>query len=297
MLAPFTIPDFGYDEEPDEQPHDLGTLNFAASPVNTSNDVPETEHLTAEDRLTQEIAAFSQQDTHEDTLSNVDDLPEESSIDTYSHNEEADTLDNMPEDSLLTDNNAAPEIEDDDDFDMSSFGDAASIYDEDTDTPHEEFTTPEPEPEPEPEEITPSASFIPDAGEQKEKQKTMGIRDKLKAKKDGASSGKAGLFTNILLILLLIVGGLLLWQLYGISDKLTLLSMNAGASFTSAPSTTSAPEVYEYAIDFILDSNINERMAARGRDGWQVVGSRRTVDATNGQYGYELIFMRKLTGR
>ena len=124
----------------------------------------------------------------------------------------------------------------------------------------------------------------------------MGIRDKLKAKKDGASSGRTGLFTNILLTLLLIVGGLLLWQLHSLSDKLTLTAMNS-ESLGTVSGVDQTPATYDYAIDFILDPNIPERMAARGREGWQVVGSMRNRDSMTGQPGYEFIFMRRRTGR
>ena len=285
MLDPFAIPDFGdndSDSEPALSPEaDISSMGIVSNPVDLSKPEPESEPLTAEDRLAQEIAAFSQQDAPEN-------------IDIDSHNEEESIQDNMPEDSLLTDNEAADFEDDDGSLDMSSFGDAASIYDENTDPSHEEFTAPELQPEPE--EITPSASYIADAGEQKERQKTMGIRDKLKAKKDGASSGRTGLFTNILLTLLLIVGGLLLWQLHSLSDKLTLAAMNS-ESLGTVSGVDQTPATYDYAIDFILDPNIPERMAARGREGWQVVGSMRNRDSMTGQPGYEFIFMRRRTGR
>ena len=99
----------------------------------------------------------------------------------------------------------------------------------------------------------------------------------------------------VLMTLLLIVGGLIFWQLLQLSDKLTSLSMNSPA-FESIPVVETKPS-YDYAIDFILDPNLTERMAQRGRDGWQVVGSRRTQDSTTGQYGYEFIFMRRTQGR
>lgn len=144
-----------------------------------------------------------------------------------------------------------------------------------------------------------------DIEEQQEKEKTMTIRDKLSKRKPNstsspakASSGKSragsGFMTSLLLLLLVIVGAMLLWQIMQLSERITM-AMSADG-FGSAESIE-ANSSYDYAIDFILDPNLTERMAARGREGWQVVGSRRTQDATTGQFGYEFIFMRKLQGR
>ena len=148
---------------------------------------------------------------------------------------------------------------------------------------------------------------IEDIGEQQEKEKTMTIRDKLSKRKQGgtsspaktSSSGKrragSGFLTPLLLLLLVVVGGMLLWQIMQLSDKITM-AMSGTDGFGSIESGE-ASFSYDYAIDFILDPNLTERMAARGREGWQVVGSRRTQDTTTGQFGYEFIFMRKLQGR
>ena len=127
----------------------------------------------------------------------------------------------------------------------------------------------------------------------------MGIREKLAAKKnaDGSSKSSAGIggiLLPLLLTGLLVVGGLILWQIWGLGSRLSAFSASDGFGGTSAISE--APASYEYAIDFILDGNIVARMAERGKAGWQVVGSRRTQDSTTGQYGYEFIFMRR-TGR
>lgn len=101
--------------------------------------------------------------------------------------------------------------------------------------------------------------------------------------------------TPLLLLLLVIVGGLLLWQIMQLSDKITLAM--SGTDPFGNPGVSEANSSYDYAIDFILDPNLTDRMAARGREGWQVVGSRRTQDSTTGQFGYEFIFMRRLQGR
>ncbi len=162
---------------------------------------------------------------------------------------------------------------------------------------------------------TPSFGETVDDVEQQEKEKTVKIREKLKRKKEASgnpeaapaatpakkkSSGngksKSGYLTLVLIFLLLIVGVLLLLQLHQFSDRITAAITNSG-SFDGNTSGVEANASYDYAIDFILDPNLTERMAARGREGWQVVGSRRTQDTTTGQYGYEFIFMRRLGGK
>ena len=208
----------------------------------------------------------------------------------------------MPE-SLLDENEHEQQVDDEigDDWDINSLGivsEAASIPDDE----------PEPEPELEP-------SFMNET-EETHKEKTMGIREKLAARKNGASpkdsssssaatkktsssSSGGGMLLPLLLFLLLIVGGLTLWQLYTLPDKLAsviAMSSSGGGVFDSVSGIESKPS-YDYAIDFIVDQNIVERMSQRGRDGWQVVGSRRTQDTTSGQYGYEIIFMRRISGR
>ena len=151
-----------------------------------------------------------------------------------------------------------------------------------------------------------------DSAEQQEKEKTMSLREKLSLKhqnaggtspapaaKSSKSSGKGrsgkGFLTPILLLLLVIVGILLLLQIRQLSDSINAAMLGAGTFDGSA--SIDANSSYDYAIDFILDPNLVDRMAARGREGWQVVGSRRTMDSTTGQYGYEFIFMRRIPGR
>ncbi|MBQ7215394.1 MAG: hypothetical protein IJS39_05365 [Synergistaceae bacterium] len=159
----------------------------------------------------------------------------------------------------------------------------------------------------------PSFGETVDEAEQQEKEKTMNIREKLSKRKQGqkdsgnpapapaaakkkfSGKGKSSYLTPVLIFLLLIVGVLLLLQIRQFSERITNAVMNSGA-FDGNASGIEARASYDYAIDFILDPNLTERMAARGRDGWQVVGSRRTQDTTTGQYGYEFIFMRRLGG-
>ena len=258
----------------------------------------ESEILTAEQRLQQEIANFSQAQPE----INTDIISPEINIDTQENiniQEEAQPENTMPEQSLLDSSQDINEIEEEtgDDWDISSLGalsEAASIPDD------------------EPEDLTPQetpTTIIMANSEQAEQEKTMGIREKLAERKNAASAKKAatsssssssggsrgGLLLPILLGLLLLLGGIIAWQLHQISDKITLAMMNS-AGFEHV-SGFEAPPSYDYTIDFILDPNITERMAARGREGWQVVGSRRTQDSTTGQYGYEFIFMRRRSGR
>lgn len=157
----------------------------------------------------------------------------------------------------------------------------------------------------------PSFAETVDEAEQQEKEKTVKIREKLKNKKEASGTpeagsapakkkfsgkGRGGYLTPALIFLLLIVGVLLLFQLHQFSDRITAAMMNSG-TFDGNTSGVEANASYDYAIDFIVDPNLTERMAARGREGWQIVGSRRTQDTTTGQYGYEFVFMRRLGGK
>ena len=218
-------------------------------------------------------------------------------------NEEAITETKMPEESLLDGVETETETENDE-WDMSSLGElgqAAVIPDD------------EPEYEPVakiPETVT--EMITQPETEDDHKEKTMGIREKLALRKNAnsdeksakkksssssSSSSGGGFFMPLILTLLLIVGALILWQLTQVSNKLTSLALNSQGGFESVSITEAPNPSYDYAIDFILDPNLSERMSQRGRDGWQIVGSRRTQDSTTGQYGYELIFMRRTPGR
>ena len=141
--------------------------------------------------------------------------------------------------------------------------------------------------------------------EQQEREKTMTIRDKLRGRKQDAAGGtapapakkkssgksKGGLITPLLIFMLLVVGVLLLIQLQRLSDGINAAVLG-GAAFEETPGIEANPS-YEYAIDFILDQNLKDRMAERGVAGWQVVGSMRNRHAVTGEPGYEFIFMRR----
>jgi len=143
----------------------------------------------------------------------------------------------------------------------------------------------------------------PDPGEEQEKEKVMDLREKVasKTKKGGGLSSKksskskkgfsaGGIILPLLLIALLGVGGFIAWELIQLNNRLNSMDMGAGAAASMPGNSNSS---YEYAVDFIFDSNLNGRMSQRGKEGWQVVGSRRTQDTITGQLGYEFIFMRK----
>ena len=274
------------DDIPDDEPmiESDTELEVEDVPVPDAEPEPESEseHITAQQRLEQEIAYFTQ-NAPDDT-----------------NNEEAEQEKKMPE--SLLDENEHQEDDDEigDDWDINSLGivsEAASIPDDE----------PEPEPELEP-------SLMTGITEETHKEKTMGLREKLAAKKNGtepkdssspaskknsSSSGSSGgILLPSLLTLLLIVGALTLWQLYSLPDRLaSVIAMNSGGGNFESVSGIETNPSYDYSIDFILDQNIPERMSQRGREGWQVVGSRRTQDSTTGQYGYEIIFMRRISGR
>ncbi len=266
-------------------------------PENESeSDESEVEPLTAQQRLEQEIAQFTQ-----DAPANENDKD--------TQQEEVSPENDMP-DNLLdgTENDIAPQDDEEigDDWDINSLGivsEATSIPDDGPEPEHEEH---EPELDP---------SFMTGPTEETHKEKTMGLREKLAAKKNGeapkdsspasskktsSSSSGGGILIPILLFLLLIVGALTLWQLFSLPDRLaSVIAMSSnGVSGVFEPlSHAESNSSYDYTIDFILDNNIVERMSQRGKDGWQVVGSRRTQDSTTGQYGYEIIFMKRISGR
>ena len=268
---PFTIPESLLNDDEDED--------------EIKKQVNEPEPLTEQERLTQEVAAMSQEfDFNNDNDNNIN------------NNEEAPQNIDMPE-QILLDND-----DNDEDFDASSLGElgqAAEIPDHEAEDFHAM-------PETVTEIITDTTSGIVQNGqngEDEHKEKTMSIREKLASRKGGKSSenssakksSSSGLLTSILLGFILIIGALILWQLMQLSDKITSFAMNS-TNF-DAPVNESSKQSYDYAIDFIIDPNLTDRMSQRGREGWQVVGSRRTQDSTTGQYGYEFIFMRKTPSR
>ena len=304
-LEPEPTPEF--EPEPESEPEipDTFTETKDDSPFPVDEAEPEvmSEPLTEQDRLAQEVAAMTQEVEPED---NIPDITPEFELDNIQ--EEAAQENNMPEQSLLNDD--TPENLNDnanDDWDISSLGElgaAATIPGDDPDDFHAE-------PETVTEVITApenlSAGIVSNP-EDEHKEKTMSIREKLASRKNAASdsttSGKkkssggggGGFLLPLLLTAIAVIGGLMLWQIMTLSDKITSMAMNS-SNFESSSGYEASNPSYDYAIDFILDPNLTDRMSQRGRDGWQVVGSRRTQDSTTGQYGYECIFMRRTPGR
>lgn len=60
------------------------------------------------------------------------------------------------------------------------------------------------------------------------------------------------------------------------------------------PEPKQEPKRFEYKIEFINDYTWTSEMNAEGRNGWQVVGSRRASSNSTDDYGYEIIFMREI---
>ena len=282
-----SVPETEPEPEPELVPEiPADDMPFPADDETTPEDIlPPSEPLTEQARLEQEIAAMTQElEPETDT-----DIPQK----------EAEPDNDMPEQTLLNDD--AQETAANDDWDISALGElgaAATIPGDDPDDFHAEPETVT-EMITQPENVSDMAG-IAGSPEIDHKEKTMNIREKLTERKkgnsDGSSAGKvAGIILPLLLTAIAIIGGLMLWQIMTLSDKISSLAMN-GPAFDSSAGFEATPS-YAYAIDFILDPNLTDRMAQRGRDGWQVVGSRRTQDSTTGQYGYEFIFMRRVPGR
>ncbi|MBQ4418272.1 MAG: hypothetical protein II870_01445, partial [Synergistaceae bacterium] len=161
------------------------------------------------------------------------------------------------------------------------------------------------------------------SGEDAQREKDMGLRERMLNRKNGGAdaaanngsnnakgSGWIGRALMTLLLLLLVIGaGMCWWELRNLNLNLSKLAgldnnANSGVSSETAlriqnllsniESQNKEIKPYEYAIEFLVDNNIVSGIAARGANGWQIVGSRRSQDTASGQYGYEFIFMRPL---
>ena len=305
---PEPTPEFEPEPETEQEVPETFTETEDDSPFPVEEAEPEvmSEPLKEQDRLAQEVAAMTQEIEPED---NISDTTPEFEIDNIQ--EEATQEDDMPEQSLIDDGTPETfEAEDNnDDWDISSLGELGAAATIPGDDDLEDFHA---EPETVTEVITAggkdlSAGIVSNP-EDEHKEKTMSIREKLASRKNAASdsapSGKkkssggggGGFLLPLLLTAIAVIGGLMLWQIMTLSDKLTSMAMNS-SNFESSSGYEAPNPSYDYAIDFILDPNLTDRMSQRGRDGWQVVGSRRTQDSTTGQYGYEFIFMRRTPGR
>ncbi|MBR1437258.1 MAG: hypothetical protein IJ587_01855, partial [Synergistaceae bacterium] len=291
-------------EEP-EQPLVLEEDNTETEPQSVHDDFADLPFSLGDDDETDETPQEIPQ-IHEEPANEIESLTQEVAAARQENQiiqKEEEPVNNMPEETLLDDltpENIEPENENHDDWDVNSLGELGAAATFSDDAPDEFHSVPETVTE----IITQPESGAIHNPEEDHKEKTMNIREKLASRKKAASddspakkksSSGGGFLLPLLMGLTLIVGSLILWQLMQLSDKITSLAMNS-SGFESVPVHETAPS-YEYAIDFILDPNLNDRMSQRGREGWQVVGSRRTQDSTSGQYGYELIFMRRMSGR
>ncbi|MCR4819311.1 MAG: hypothetical protein K5841_10180, partial [Fretibacterium sp.] len=172
-------------------------------------------------------------------------------------------------------------------------------------TPEEEAFAPSPEDN----EHNELSSSLESEGSEEE-DTGMGLKEKLFSRKKAevdpeqaaeqkpAPKQKSGgsLLLSLLLILLIATTIMNWWELHQLKSA---FSKAVDENFSQAKNASQETKEekkyeYEYAIDFLLDQNIAAGMARRGREGWQIAGSRRTQDSATGQYGYEFIFMRPL---
>ncbi|MBQ9419069.1 MAG: hypothetical protein IJU31_01695, partial [Synergistaceae bacterium] len=263
-----------------------------------------------EDPLTHDPSPLTEEITE---VEEKQDMPEQSLLIDETENKFEDVGSELSPESSFEDEDAG------DDFDISSLGaisEAASMPD--FDEPAEDIAQEPVElpPVAEPaysyqdeyeEDLTPPPDTKLDEGEERDIEKVMTIREKMagrkgnmpkdsegtkgKAKKKLMPSFSGGFLMPLMLVGLLCVGGFIAWQLMQLNNRLAMNAGFSGMSYDSGPVETNPS--YEYAIDFIFDTSLAGRMAQRGKDGWQVVGSRRTQDSITGQLGYEFIFMRK----
>ena len=141
----------------------------------------------------------------------------------------------------------------------------------------------------------------PDDSEGAEVEKVSDLRSRLKSREkekndfvpsdeskiSDDSSNSGGTWTPLLWAAMLVISGFSAWQFAELRNNLTgNVSNFDNAQINSNPS-------YEYAVDFVFDTNLDGRMAQRGKDGWKIVGSRRTQDNITGKLGYEFIFTRE----
>ena len=278
---PFTIPDFGMnDEEDSSESHEVPMLDDEPEtaslpepkpePEPEPQPEPEPEPLTAEDRLAQELADFTAQETPEPE---PEPEPEPVTLEKDPDPEQ------QEEESLLSD--ALPETEaftDDDNF-MASLGDAVAFGSDDEDEP--EPAPPAPEPETAQDIPAPEAAPVMSFAAPK-------AADNFTAEiPDEDSPTIWDKITRVLLGLLLAVGIMMLLQLHSLTDSVT-----AATLYGAAPTAQS----YDYAIDKVADTDITSHMALRGIEGWKLVGYQRNSETATGRYGYELIFMRATPG-
>ena len=278
----------------DGMPSELLEAMSMPDETNSEDDIlltapPEPETQNEEIQVRDEISSYSLKKNHKE-------IPQENEL----HNNDllSGGSDRLDDDS-----------DDDDDFDINLLGElsgAVSFHDDE----------PELEPESENEndfgfdENSPShGGFMnPDPGEEAEIDKVADLRGRLgknskseisefeddddenNTETSQSSGASAGILAPLCLAALLGIGGFSAWQFTEFSNRLSSGLPNMGNSQASSSKLNPS---YEYAVDFVFDSNLSGRMAQRGRDGWKIVGSRRTQDSITGQSGYEFIFIKE----
>ena len=256
------------DPEPEHEPE------IDASPESEPDQESDSQPITAEQRLVQELADFQNHDT------SIDPEPEQSLLD------EQDTLQEQQ----------APQTSEDDsgeDFNfMSSWGDAASTMNYGDDEPDSQEQIPETQ-DTFSQAAQPVASVEPEARITHEplnihKPQTSQERFELPHPEvqNAALPTVWRIVLQAVLGLLILAGVSSLFRLHQLTDSVTSMMLYGNTPVNSA-------QAYDYAVDLIPDEEISSRMRLRGIEGWKIVGSRRTQDTATGRYGYEFIFMRQ----
>ena len=249
------MPDFSLLDMPENDSEPEPEIELEPEPEQELE--PELQPVTAEDRLAQELANFTNPESSNDQQPEPEPQPE------YQE--------------PLT----SPQTSEDDsgeDFNfMDSWGDAASAvnYGDDDPEPHaQEPVSLEQIPEPHPEPVTRITTHAP---------QNLTVPDTPEAPK---TSPIWSILLQAVLGLLILAGVFSLFRLHQLTDNITAMMLYGNTSGFSAQS-------YDYAVDMIPDEEISSRMRLRGIEGWKLVGSRRTQDSVTGRYGYEFIFMRQ----
>ena len=220
---------------------------------------PENEPVTAEERLAQELADF----TNQGSTNDLQPEPENEHQDPQTSEEDSGEDFNF----------------------MASWGDAASTMnygDEEPEPQADPMPQTEPLPQTEPKTgitHTPLNFAAPAESRTEESGHTEEPQPK--------ASPVWRIVLQSVLGLLILAGLFLLFRLHQLTDSITSMML-----YGNSQSGTSA-QSYDYAVDLIPDEEISSRMRLRGIEGWKLVGSRRTQDSATGRYGYEFIFMRQ----
>ena len=290
------LPDISLLNEPEFDSEPVNFEDTTAQETEIESDIPsesepaqeaDTQPVTAEERLAQELADCQNQDTSNEQLDfsaqNVDPEPEQSLLDAPDTLQEQQTPDTSNDDTS-------------EDFNfMASWGDAASTmnYGDDEQEPQEQKLESQEVFSPTTQPVAPAESAAKITHEPLTVHKPQTPQELFELPHPEVQKAAVSPLWNRLLqavLGLLILAGLFsLFRLHQLTDSITGMMLYGNTSGVSAQS-------YDYAVDLIPDEEISSRMRLRGIEGWKVVGSRRTQDTTTGRYGYEFIFMRQKPG-